>query len=207
MKKTNKTEKKEPNESKSLDSESKKESLTKDEEDYKTQMQRVQAEFENYRRRTDSERLDLKKIYLGNFIEKLIPILDHFELALKHTCDDTNYALGVEMIFKQFEDVLKSEGVSNIDILGNDFNPKFAEVISTKVIDGARDNEVIEVINKGYIIGDKVIRRSKVIVNKLPSNDAEVKESSNGSNKDIDESKEQNKENISVESEQDSAKN
>lgn len=149
------------------ESESKK-PLTKEEEDYKTQMQRVQAEFENYRRRTDDEKSNLKQFYVSSVIQKIIPILDHFELALKHECSDKNYSMGVEMIFNQFKQVLDSEGVSEINLDNKKFDSTLAEVVSTKFDESKDDDSILEVQMKGYQMGDKVIRRARVVVNKKP---------------------------------------
>lgn len=149
--------------------------LTPEEEDYKTQMLRIQAEFENYRKRTESEKVNYKTFYTSSVIEKIIPILDHFELAIKHECNDKNYSLGIEMIFNQFKQVLEMEGVKTIDIVGKKFDPDVAEVVSTKSDDLQDDEIVLETQMKGYVLGDKVIRRTRVIVNKTTSS-KEVKE-------------------------------
>ncbi len=136
------------------------------EEDYKTQMQRVQAEFENYRKRIDSERQGIKDFHTANFLEKIVPILDHFELALKHKCDDKNYALGIEMIFNQLKQILENEGVEEIKILGMKFDPVLAEAISTRFDKTKDENIVLDMQMKGYRFGNKIIRKARVVVNK-----------------------------------------
>lgn len=146
--------------------EKKKVDKTSELDDLKSQLQRLQAEFENYRKRTDTEKEGLKNFYLGDFISKLIPVLDHFELAIQHECADKNYAMGVQMIYRSLLEVLRSEGVEEISVEGKPFDSSIAEVVSVKHESGEDDNVVIEVKNKGYMLKDTVIRRARVVVNK-----------------------------------------
>lgn len=143
-----------------------KEPLTVEEEDYKTQMQRVQAEFDNYRRRTNAEKGELRNFYTSNVLVKFLPILDHFNLALMHECSDKNYSMGIEMIFNQFKEMLNGEGIKEIDILNKTFDPKLAEAVGTEYNKKFKEEIVLDLKSAGYILGDKVIRRAKVIVNK-----------------------------------------
>lgn len=151
----------------------------KEDGNLKTQLQRLQAEFENYRKRTDEERSGLKALYISGLVEKLAPILDHFELALQHECSDKNYAMGVEMIFNSLKQALESEGVHEIEVLGKPFDPAVAEVAAIASDQSKTENEVIEVKSKGYKINDKIIRRARVVVNKPE----EEKHASNKENK------------------------
>jgi molecular chaperone GrpE len=129
------------------------------------QFQRLQAEFANYKKRTNLEFEELGLVTKANMIEKLLPIIDNFELALKHNCSDENYVLGMKMIHGLLIDMLSSEHVNIIDPLGQKFDPCFHEAIGTKNEDKDED-EILEVAQKGYVLYDKVIRRAKVIVNK-----------------------------------------
>lgn len=145
-----------------------KKELTQEEEDYKTQMQRIQAEFDNFRRRTQVDQERFKEVFTSNILEKFIPILDHFELAVKHDCSDKNYAMGVEMILGQFKQVLSDSGVEEIQT--KQFNPAEHDAIATKVAKEKAENDIVDVQMKGYKIGEKIIRKAKVIVNKLEEN-------------------------------------
>ena len=126
--------------------------------------QRLQAEFANYRKRTDQEVLDSSENAKASIVEKLLPVIDNFELALKHKCADENYEMGMKMIHGLLIDMLNTEHVNIIDPLEQKFDPAIHEAIGTKKED-KDENEILEVAQKGYILFDKVIRRAKVVVN------------------------------------------
>ncbi len=130
-------------------------------------LQKLQADFDNFRKRNNDEKKEYEFIYKKQLVEKLIPIIDHFENALKHNCTDDNYALGMKMIHGLFIDFLLSEHIGIVDPLGAKFdanNHTVVEVIHDKTQD---DNSIVEVKNKGYLFKDKVIRRARVVVNKV----------------------------------------
>lgn len=126
--------------------------------------QRLQAEFANYKKRTNQQLMDSSETAKASLIEKLLPVVDNFELALKHKCADENYELGMKMIHGLLIDMLNSEHVNIIDPLGQKFDPSFHEAIGTKKED-KDENEILEVALKGYTLLGKVIRRARVIVN------------------------------------------
>jgi molecular chaperone GrpE len=135
-------------------------------EDTETLLKRVQADFQNYRRRTDEEKADLREYYTSSAFERIIPIIDHFELALQHKCDDKNYAMGMEMIYKLFIDTLKNEGIEQVDPVGEMFDTEKHEAVGTKDDSDAKVDAVLDVQTKGYIKNGKILRRARVIVNK-----------------------------------------
>jgi molecular chaperone GrpE len=122
-------------------------------------IQRLQAEFENYRKRTDKERSNICKNANEELIVKLLGILDNFELALQHNEDK-----GVSMIFSELYSTLEKEGLSVISTEGK-FDPMFHEVLIQE--DGEGDGMIIEELQKGYKLNDKVIRVSKVKTSKV----------------------------------------
>jgi len=144
----------------------KKDAEENDIEYFKDQLKRVQAEFENYRKRTDLEKAALREFYTGSFLQKLIPILDNFEVALSHECADKNYALGISMLYNSFKSILECEDVKEINVAGEKFNPHFCEVVEVRNNSEIEDGIVVEVKHKGYKLKDKIIRRAIVVVNK-----------------------------------------
>lgn len=128
-------------------------------------LQRLQAEFENYKKRTNTEINDSVEMGKSTVFEKLIPIIDHFELALKHKCADENYELGMKMIHGLLIDMLTSEHVNIIDPLGQKFDPCLHEAVGTQSEEDKDDNEILEVAQKGYTLFDNVLRRARVMVN------------------------------------------
>lgn len=129
-------------------------------------LQRLQAEFDNYRKRTNDERKEIKNIHNHLFFEKLIPIIDNFEEALKHPCTDKNYELGMKMIHAALIDVLNNENVIIINPQGEQFTAELHEALDTDTNSEHPDNTITKVLQKGYVLNGRPIRRAKVIVNK-----------------------------------------
>jgi len=125
--------------------------------DLEDQLKRALADYRNLERRVDEERKLLSQLSSIILIEKLLPILDNLESAQKHLNDQ-----GLEMVIKQFKDILTQEGVEEILAEGADFDPKLHEAI--EVIEGRNDGKIVKVVAKGYKINDKVIRPAKVAV-------------------------------------------
>ena len=125
---------------------------------------RVLAEFENHKKRSQKEREGLYNSILGDIIEVILPILDNLENAAKVETSDENYKKGVELVLKQFQDVLKSKGVEEIKALGETFDPELHEAVSSVQDDSKGEKEIVQEYRKGYKIGHKVIRHSMVVV-------------------------------------------
>lgn len=134
--------------------------------EYLSLAQRLKAEFENYRKRTDKEKNEL--MYLGQekIILKVLPVIDNFERALNNNGDDKSLKEGVELIYKQFKDILEKTGVREIRALGEIFDPYKHHAVMQEQSKGKKENEIIEVLQKGYTFNDKVIRPSMVKVAK-----------------------------------------
>ena len=125
---------------------------------------RLMAEYDNFRKRSAKERLELSATVKGNTIGEILPVFDNFERALAAETEDTNYKAGVEMIFKQFGDMLTKLGVEIIDPIGQTFDPNIANAVNQIEDENLGENEVAQVFQKGYKIGDKVIRYAMVVV-------------------------------------------
>lgn len=134
--------------------------------DLENKLARLQADFQNYKKRSDREREQSVSYGVEAVILDLLPVVDNFQRAIL-TCEDkTNgFYQGVEMIEKQLLDLLSSNSVQEIPALGEKFDPNLHHAVS--VVESDIDSEtVIEVLQKGYIFKDKVIRPAIVIVSK-----------------------------------------
>jgi molecular chaperone GrpE len=125
-------------------------------------LQRVQAEFENYKKRVERDKKKVVDYSKEQIILKLLPILDNFELAMQNA-DNTEFAKGVELIYDDLMEALQKEGLIKIDANGK-FDPHFHEALMTE--DGPKDNMVLDEIQKGYKLKEKVIRHAKVKISK-----------------------------------------
>lgn len=129
---------------------------------------RLSAEFDNYRKRTLREKMDMSKYAGENLLLGIIPLMDDFERAIKHmdaASDCGALRAGIDIIYGKFGDFLKQNGVKEIESLNNDFNVDLHEAVA-KVPVGEEDKKgkVVDVILKGYYLQDKVLRFSKVVV-------------------------------------------
>ena len=128
---------------------------------------RLFAEFENYKKRTTKERIELYKTAGQEVIGSLIPVLDDFSRAIKESKKMKNSAdfVGQELIFNKFNDILKSNGLLDLKVnKGDSFDPELHEAISQIKTDKKNSGKIIDVIEKGYKMGDKIIRFPKVVV-------------------------------------------
>ncbi|MFD2612714.1 nucleotide exchange factor GrpE [Paenibacillus gansuensis] len=128
---------------------------------------RTQADLENFRRRTRQEKEELAKYASAKLLEQLVPVLDNFERALAASKDNRDYdsfAKGVDMIFRQFEQVLTNEGLAPIESVGQPFNPEFHQAIMQVESDEYEEGTVVEEVQKGYTLKDKVLRPAMVKV-------------------------------------------
>ena len=125
---------------------------------------RVLAEFENYKKRSNKERETLYNSILSDIVEVFLPIVDNLENSLNVETQDVEYKKGVELILKQFKDILKSKGVEEIPALGETFDPSLHEAVSSVQDPEKNEKEIVQEYRKGYKIGNRVIRHSMVIV-------------------------------------------
>lgn len=143
--------------------------VEKPEPDYLDQLVRLKAEFENFRKRTDREKPEYFKLGKAEVVLKLLPIYDvlrqaHQSLQISH--NDTPLAKGMEGIFKEFEKLFKEEGVSVMEPAGKPFDALKHEVLGTVPESEAEDGTVVDVLQPGFMMQDKVLRTAKVRIAK-----------------------------------------
>jgi len=125
---------------------------------------RVLAEFENYKKRSGKERETLYNSIVSDIVEVFLPVVDNLENALKIETQDVEYKKGIELVLKQFKDILKTKGVEEIPALGETFDPALHEAVSSVQDPEKNAQEIVQEYRKGYKIGSKVIRHSMVVV-------------------------------------------
>jgi len=132
-------------------------------------LKRLQADFDNFRRRTRQEKEDLSSIVAQTLILELLPVLDNFERALSTASnqDAGGVLSGIEMIYRQFSRALEKNGLAAIEAVGSAFNPEQHEAVMRVEDSEKEDGTVVEELQKGYVVRGKVIRPSmvKVIAN------------------------------------------
>ena len=125
---------------------------------------RVLAEFENYKKRSSKERETLYNSIVSDIVEVFLPVVDNLENALKIETQDAEYKKGIELVLKQFKDILKTKGVEEIPAMGETFDPSLHEAVSSVQDSEKNAQEIVQEYRKGYKIGSKVIRHSMVVV-------------------------------------------
>src|SRR5215469_1466080 len=129
---------------------------------------RMQAEFENARRRAAKEQQDFRDFATVDAIKSLLPVVDNFERALQAKSEPADFRTGVELIYKQLQDVLTKLGVRAIAAKGEQFDPHVHEAIEMVETPDAADHEVVEEWQRGYKFKDRLLRPAMVKVAKNP---------------------------------------
>ncbi|MFZ0452117.1 MAG: nucleotide exchange factor GrpE [Ignavibacteriaceae bacterium] len=137
--------------------------------DLKDKLLRKAAEFENYKRRTENDQLNLLKYSAEPFIVKLLPVVDDFERSIDHmdsAKDIKSIKEGVMLIYNKLMKILSEQGVEKIEAIGKPFDVEYHEAMLQRKVPqgGIEPHTVLDEIEKGYMYKDKVIRHSKVIV-------------------------------------------
>ncbi len=137
-------------------------------DDYYDRLLRKTAEFENYRKRVDRERREAAQYAAGDLLEALLPIVDDFEraLAVEAGADAAAYRQGIELIYRQLQDLLARRGVKSVDSVGQMFDPRVHQAITYESSPGHAEGEVIEEVRRGYRHGDRLLRPAMVKVAK-----------------------------------------
>ena len=135
-----------------------------DYDDLDDRYKRILAEFENFKKRSSKEREGMYNSVLSDVVEVILPVLDNLENAAKVETEDENYKQGIELVLKQFKDVLKSKGIEEIEAIGSTFDPELHEAVGSIQDDNLGEKEIAQEYRKGYKIGSKVIRHSMVVV-------------------------------------------
>jgi molecular chaperone GrpE len=129
---------------------------------------RAQAEFENARRRSNKEQQDFRDYAAADAIKSLLPVLDSFERALQVKSDPGDFRSGVELIYKQLQDALAKLGVRAIPAKGEPFDPRVHEAIEMVETSDVPDHEVLDELQRGYKMKDRLLRPAMVKVAKNP---------------------------------------
>jgi molecular chaperone GrpE len=155
--------------------------------DLKDKLLRKAAEFENYKRRTENDQLNLLKYSAESFIIKLLPVVDDFERSIDHmdsAKDVESLKQGVSLIYNKLMKILSEQGVEKIEAVGKPFDVEYHEAMLQRKAENVEPHTVLDEIEKGYMYKDKVIRHSKVIVSEdldgeSASNSNETSDNSN----------------------------
>lgn len=125
---------------------------------------RLLAEYDNFRKRSIQEKLNAFSDATAKAALEVISVIDNFERAMAADCTDENYKKGVEMIYGQFIEVIKKLGVEEIEALGKEFDPNLHNAVSQVEDENFGENTVSQVYQKGYRLGNKVVRTAMVVV-------------------------------------------
>ena len=142
--------------------------LQGDMERFKDLALRSEADLQNFRKRAAREKEDALKYANGAFLERLIPILDNFDMGMTAARNDKNSAIltGLEMVAKQFQDFLTETGVQPIDAVGQKFDPNLHEAIAQEASSSVPEGHVVKQLRRGYKLKDRLLRPANVVVSK-----------------------------------------
>ena len=129
-----------------------------------TKYLRLMADFQNYKRRTEKEKGDIYAFANEKIVSELLNVIDNFERALDAGSDGDSFVEGMNLIFKQLQGVLEKAGVVEIEALGKDFDPNFHHAVLTEDSTEYESGKVTAVLQKGYLLNNKVIRPTMVKV-------------------------------------------
>jgi molecular chaperone GrpE len=136
-------------------------------EEYYAQLQRVMADFDNYRKRVVKEKDAQYSVILSEVITELLPVIDNLEKSLLTNAEDESskaWKSGVELIYRQFTEVLNKLGAEEIKTVGEQFDPNFHEAVMHVEDENVGENIIVEELRKGYKLKDRIIRHSMVKV-------------------------------------------
>lgn len=153
---------------------------------YKDQLLRKAAEFENYKKRIENESANLVRYANEDLIEKLLPVIDDFDRlynAMKNlktnggvapaTTENDSFTKGVELIYNKFKRILELQGVKPLDVVGQPFNPDLHDALMMMPSADHPSHTVLQEVERGYTLNERVIRHAKVIVSAEPQSSAE----------------------------------
>lgn len=133
-------------------------------EDQEDRLKRLMAEFDNFKKRSSKEREGLYNSLISDIVTSLLPVIDNLEKAVSAKTEDEAYKQGVELVLKQFKEVLTANGVQEIEAVGTPFDPEVHEAVGMVTDETLGEKIIKEEYRKGYKIGNKVIRHSMVVV-------------------------------------------
>jgi len=132
--------------------------------EYKDGWARSQAEFQNYKKRLERDNELMYASMKGDIIKKVLPALDDLERALQNRPVDDAWASGIELIARKLQNILEGEGLKRIEAKGAAFDPNFHEAITHEPNDEVESEHIIDVVQNGYMLGERVIRPALVRV-------------------------------------------
>jgi molecular chaperone GrpE len=150
------------------------EELQKQVDQYKDLLLRKAAEFDNFKRRIENETSNIIRYATESLIDDLLPVVDDFERSLKHSKESADYdALikGIELIYQKLMKVLEMRGVKIFETIGKEFNVDYHDALMQMPRKDLPPHTVIEEVEKGYMLNDKVIRHAKVVVSSAPADE------------------------------------
>lgn len=154
--------------------------------EFKDKLLRKAAEFENYKRRTENDQMNLLTYAAESFIKKLLPVVDDFERSLQHIEDAQDIDAikqGIKLIYDKLMKIFHEQGVKKIDSVGKHFDVEYHEALMQRADDSVESHTVLDELEKGYTYNDKVIRHAKVIVSEEKSSaDEETENDEQSSN-------------------------
>ncbi|MFZ3576491.1 nucleotide exchange factor GrpE [Virgibacillus sp. DJP39] len=144
------------------------EKLQNEKEEVYQKMLRIQAEFDNYKKRSMREKETTNKYKSQDIVNDLLPAIDNFERALQVDVSEAqdSFVEGISMVYRMLKDALKSHNVEEIETVGKEFDPNLHHAVMQAEDDEAEANTVVEEMQKGYMLKDRVIRPAMVKVNK-----------------------------------------
>lgn len=144
------------------------EALKQEKDEVYDRLLRLQAEFDNFKKRSQKEKEVDRKYKSQDLVNELLPAVDNFERALQVEVTDATSSIidGITMVYQQFKDALKSQGVEEIETKGNVFDPNLHHAVMQVEDEEVESNIIVEELQKGYILKDRVIRPAMVKVNK-----------------------------------------
>ena len=140
------------------------EQLKADNDEKEDRIKRLMAEFENFKKRSNKEREGLYSSVMGEVVLQILPVIDNLEKAVESKTEDQDYKNGIILVLEQLKETLKKNGVTEIEAVGKPFDPSLHEAISMVEDPNLGEKIVQQEYRKGYMIGDKVLRHSMVIV-------------------------------------------
>ncbi len=127
-------------------------------------LKRERADFENYRRRNQLAVSEAFANGRGETVEALLPVMDNFERAIENADENDGFAKGIVMVYRQLKGIFEGMGLSEIEAQGKEFDPNLHNAAMQEEAEGVEPNVVLDVFNKGYMMGEKVLRHAVVKV-------------------------------------------
>jgi molecular chaperone GrpE len=131
---------------------------------YLERLARLQAEFENFRKRTAREQQEFRDYAVADAVKALLPVLDSFDRALTAPAEPGEFRAGIELINRQFHDALAKVGVQPLKVVGEPFDPQYHQAVQMVETTEAEDNHVLDELQRGYKIKDRLLRPAMVRV-------------------------------------------